>query len=108
MKTLVHAFIMSRVDYCNAVLAGSPQYITDMLQRVLNAAARLVSGTRKFDHGLSRLLHEELHWLDVPERVQFKLAATVHRCLQNKAPKYLVDYCIPVSVASLMSPVDSI
>ena len=88
---------MSRVDYCNAVLAGSPQYITDMLQRVLNSAARLVSGTRKFDHGLSRLLHEELHWLDVPERVKFKLAATIHRCLQNKAPKYLVDYCIPVS-----------
>ena len=44
-----------------------------MLQRVLNAAAWLVSGTRKFDHGLSRLLHEELHWLDVPERVKFKL-----------------------------------
>jgi len=84
-------------DYCNAVLVGSPQYIAHMLQRVLNAAARLVSGTRKFDHGLSRLLHEELHWLDVPERVKFKLAATVHRCLQNKAPKYLVDYCIPVS-----------
>ena len=60
---LVHAFIMSRVDYCNAVLAGSPQYITDTLQRVVNAAARFVSGTRKFDQGLSRLLHDELHWL---------------------------------------------
>ena len=46
---------------------------------------------------LSRLQHEELHWLNVPERVKFKLAATVHWCLQNKAPKYLVDYCIPVS-----------
>ena len=55
-KTLVHAFIMSRLDYCNAVLAGSPQYITDTFQRVLNAAARFVSGTRNFDQGLSRLL----------------------------------------------------
>ena len=97
MKTHVHAFIMSRVDYCNAVLAGSLQYITDTLQRVLNAAARFVSGTRKFDQGLSRLLHDELHWLNVPERVQYKLAVTVHRCLQNKAPRYLVDCCIPVS-----------
>jgi len=43
MKTLVHSFIMSRVYYCNTVLAGSPQYITDTFRRVLNAAARLVS-----------------------------------------------------------------
>jgi len=46
MKTLVHAFVISRVDYCNAVLellAGSPKSTTDTLQRVLNAAARLVS-----------------------------------------------------------------
>ena len=44
--TLVHAFIASRVDYCNTVLAGSPKTITDRIQRVLNAAARVVSGTR--------------------------------------------------------------
>ena len=35
---------MSRVDCCNAVFAGSPIYITDKLQCVLNAAARLVTG----------------------------------------------------------------
>jgi len=43
------------------------------VQRVLNAAARVVSGTHKFDRGLSRLLHTELHWLDVPERVVYNL-----------------------------------
>jgi len=59
--TLVHAFVTSRVDYCNAVLAGAPRYITDKLQRMLNAAARLVTGTRKFDRGLERLLHDDLH-----------------------------------------------
>ena len=46
-----------------------------------------------FDHGLSLLLHDELHWLDIPERVHYKLRVTVHRCLHDKAPKYLVD-CI--------------
>jgi len=97
IKTLVHAFVMSCVDYCNAVFAGSPRYITDKLQCVLNAAARLVAGSHKFDHGLSHLLHEELHWLDVPERIHYKLGVTVHRCLQNKAPEYLVDCCTPVS-----------
>ena len=38
--------------------------------RVMNSAARVVSNTRKFDSGLSRLLHDELHWLDVADRVQ--------------------------------------
>ena len=59
--------------------------------------SRLVSGTRKYDRGLSHLLHVDLHWLDVADRVQFKLATTVHRCLNSKAPRYLVDSCIDVS-----------
>ena len=46
--TLVHAFVTSRVDYCNAVYAGAPKTVTDKQQRVLNAAARVVSDTRKF------------------------------------------------------------
>ena len=70
MKTLVHAFITSRVDYCNAVIAGSPKSMTDTLQRVLNAAARFVTNTDKYDRGLSSLLHVQLHWLNVPERIE--------------------------------------
>ena len=93
VKTMVHAFVSSRIDGCNTVLAGSSKASTDRLQRVLNAAARVVSGTRKFDRGLTHLLHSELHWLDVPERIQFKLGVTVHRCLQGNAPRYLVDCC---------------
>jgi len=67
--TLVHTFVTSRVDYCNALYAGAPKTVTDKLQRVLNAAARVASDTRKFDRCLTTLLHDELHWLDVPERV---------------------------------------
>jgi len=100
MKTLVHAFIVSRVDYCNAVFAGSPKSTTDTVQRVLNAAARLVTNTHKYERGLSSLLHDQLHWLNVPERVEFKLAVMVHRCLENKAPKHLSDHCTPVTAVS--------
>jgi len=75
----------------------SPRYITDKLQWVLHAAVCLVTGTCEFNHSLSHLLHEELHWFDVPERTQYKLGVTVHHCLQNKAPEYLVDCCTPVS-----------
>jgi len=71
--------------------------LTDKLQRVLNAAARLVNGTRKFDRGLSCLLHVDLHWLDVPERVQYKLGVTVRLCQQHKAPQYLTDCVTPAS-----------
>jgi len=79
------------------VLASSPKTITDELQWVLNAAACLISGTGKYDRGLSRLLHDELHWLDIPQQMQYKLAVTVHRCLRSQAPTYLADHCIPIS-----------
>ena len=51
IETLVHSFVTSRVDYCNSVLAAASKTSTDKLQRVLNAAARVVSNTRKFDRG---------------------------------------------------------
>jgi len=95
--TLVHAFIASCVDYCNTVLAGAPKSLSDKLQRVLNAATRVVSNTQKYDHGLSELLHGELHWLDIRQRVDYKLCATVQCCLQCKAPPYLADLCTLVS-----------
>jgi len=84
-KTLVHAFVSSRVDGCNTVLAGSSKATTDRLQRVLNAAARVVSGTHKFDRGLTHLPHCEL------QRIQFKLGVTVRQCLRGSAPQYLVN-----------------
>ena len=76
-KTLVHAFITSRIDGCNTVLAGSPRTIIDMLQRLLNDAALVVNNTRKFGRGLTYLLHSELHGLDVPQRILHKLGVTV-------------------------------
>ena len=48
--------VTSRIDYCNAVLAESPKATTDKLQRVLNAAARVVTGTQKYDRGLTRIM----------------------------------------------------
>ena len=69
--TLVHAFVTHRIDYCNVFLAWVPKATTDKLQRLLNAAARLISGTKKFDRGLSQVMHVDLHWLDVPERVKY-------------------------------------
>jgi len=49
--------------------------------------------------GLGQVLHDRLHWLDVPDRVLFKLAVTVHQRLNGRAPPYLSEHCIPVSSA---------
>jgi len=98
--TLVHAFVSSCVDYCNILLAFTPKVGTDRLQRVMNAAARVLSSTHKYDRGLSRLLHSELHWLDVPERVQYKLCVTMYSCLHGQSLRYLAYLCVPVSDVS--------
>jgi len=56
-----------------------------------------VISTLKYDHGLSQLQQDELHWLNVTERMQYKLAVTVIQYLQNQAPEHLVNCCVPVS-----------
>jgi len=76
-----------------------PEPRSQSLRHAKNAAARVVSETRKFDHGLSRLtqiLHDDLHWLDVADHVTYKLDVFMHRCRHGKAPQYLVGCCIPV------------
>ena len=60
----VGTFVTSRVDYCNCLLAGATKASLDKLQRVMNAAARVVSDTHKFDHGLTSIRRNDLHWLD--------------------------------------------
>ena len=67
-------------------MAGAPKMWTEKLQRVMNAASRILIQT-KYDRGLTRILHDELHWLDVPERIQFKLCVHVYRCLHGIAQK---------------------
>ena len=49
-KTLVSAFVLSRLDYCNSLLSGCPQYLLNKLERVQNNAARLVLRVSKTDH----------------------------------------------------------
>ena len=83
--TLVSAFIASRVDYCNAVLYGISAKVTRRLQMVLNAAARLVVGTGKYEH-ITPALRDVLHWLPVPQRTEFKIAVLVFDCVRGTGP----------------------
>ena len=92
-KTLIRAFVTSHVDYCNAVLAGIPQYQVQRIQRVLNAAARLIYHCPRFSH-ITPVLRS-LHWLPVKFRVEFKIALLVYKALNNIAPIYISEMLIP-------------
>ena len=103
--TLIRAFVSSRVDYCCSLLIaviGSPRSVTDKLQRIVNAAGHAITNTKKYESGLSRILHHDLHWLDVTERIQFRVATTVglYQCLHGMAPAYLTELCASVTASA--------
>ena len=87
VKTLIHAYITSKLDYCNGLLYGLPSQQLNRLQSILNTAARLVTMTRKYDHVTPIL--RDLHWIPVNFRVQFKILLQVYKALHGLAPSYL-------------------
>ena len=80
---LVSAFILSRVNYCNAVLAGLPTSTLAPLQRVINAAARFVAGATPCTH-VSGIM-KSLHWLPIAYRIRFKLCAYTRHSQRNQS-----------------------
>ena len=71
LLTLIRALVVSKVDYCCSVLTGVSSHLLSRLQSIMNAAARLIFYARRSEH-VTPLLHD-LHWLWVPERIQFRL-----------------------------------
>jgi hypothetical protein len=87
MTSLVVSLVLSRLDYGNATLFGLPATQLARLQAVQNSAARLIYSARKSDHITPLLI--DLHWLRVPQRIEYKLATLAYRCLHGAAPMYL-------------------
>jgi hypothetical protein len=90
-RTLVNAFVVSRLDYCNSLYYGLPSVQLNRVQSVFNAAAKLILGGKKTDH-VTPLLRE-LHWLKMPERVKYKICMMVFNALHGMAPPYLAEMC---------------
>ena len=88
-ERIIHAFITSKLDCCNAILYGLPQAQLDKLQGIQNTAARIESKTKKSQHITPVLL--SLHWLPIHERIVFKLLLLTYKALNGQAPSYILD-----------------
>ena len=88
-KTIVHALVISRLDYCNAVLYGLPASVTKAMQRLQNTYARIITKTRRRDHITPMLI--KLHWLPVRRRIEYNILSLTYRVVHRQAPQYLCD-----------------
>ena len=89
LERVINALITSRLDYCNSLYVGLDKSSLQHLQLVQNAAARLLTGKRKWDHITPVLRH--LHWLPVHYRIDFKILLLTFKCLNGLAPLYLTE-----------------
>ena len=93
LECVTHAFVTSKIDYCNSLLCGVPMSLLDRLQMIQNTAARILTGTPRFHHIMPVL--QSLHWLPVHKRIEYKILLFVFKCVRNLAPSYLQELIIP-------------
>jgi hypothetical protein len=86
-KILMHSFVTNRLDLLNSLYYNIPSKQIKRLQLVQSAAAKIVLHKRKFDSSSEAL--QQLHWLPVIRRVEFKVAVIAYKIFCNTAPEYL-------------------
>ncbi len=88
-EMLIHTFMTSRLDYCNALLGGCSAHLINKLQMVQNSLSRVLTRTRKYDH-ISPVI-STLHWHPIKQRIDFKILLITYKALNGLAPQYLSE-----------------
>ena len=84
-RSLAQSLILSKINYCNALLSDAPQFLVKKLQKLQNAAARFVYGRHVRENDVIGL-----KWLPVRERISLSLAKLAHKALHDPSwPSYL-------------------
>ena len=86
-EAIIHAFVTTNLDYCNAILYGLPKVLLSRLQIVQNRAARIVTFTKKYEHITPSLM--ALHWLPVDYRIIYKILLLVYKAINGFSPSYI-------------------
>ena len=86
-KTIIQGLAILKMDYCNSLLGGMYGYNMKKLQRIQNAPARIIFCQSKYCH-ITPLL-KELHWLQITEQIDYKMAVIVYCCRKGLVPNYL-------------------
>ena len=81
LKTIASVLVLSRIDYGNMAFVSLPKVATQKIQFIINTTARLITGVRKNDH--ITLVLKELHWPNIDERIEYKIALQMYKCFSK-------------------------
>ena len=88
-RTLYNALVLPHFDYCSVVWHSCGTTLSQKIERVQNYAMRVILGKPPLTP--SESLRQELGWTTLQQRREIKMLLQVHRCLNGRAPKYLLD-----------------
>ena len=88
-KSLTHAFVSSRLDNMNSLLFDVPKELLKKLELIQHQAARIVKKESKYCH-ITPIL-QDLHWLPIQYRIQFKILLLVYKSIHGEGPAYLAS-----------------
>ena len=92
LRHAAYALVLSRVDYCNSLYANAPA-----TSSLINMAARVVSGSSRFDH-ITDFARDYLHWLSIWQWVDFKICSMVFKVQHDLSSIYITEMMKPRSM----------
>ena len=84
---IVQGLVISQFDYFNALLLGVSDQQLSKLQKIQNMACHVINIFRKHDHVSNEM--RNLHWLKIPECIQYKVLIIMYQCISDLAPSFI-------------------